>query len=330
MIPILLASASALAETKDLDDKTTLGKPVTHANLTIIPVLLKDADAAKKDKDYLVLDEAFDKKLVEVKEKDSESVNELVLVNKGDQPLFVMAGEVIIGGKQDRIISKDIIIGANQKVTVPVSCVEHGRWSEEKGSRTFRSGKALAHTKLRLQTNYKQQQDVWNEVADKTRKRKVENDTQTYRKVAAAEDKDSRKVKESVEPYAKAFDKAFEDERTVGFVVVLNGEISGVETFGSPKLFKKLKPKMLASYYVEAVDIPVDAEKAKKEVTVEAVKSFKGKADGKSRKTVVENKGRKAKTLQYDLEDVAGSEVVDEEAAPAAAQPEVYKATHAK
>ncbi len=322
-VPAQRASAQQAAggAPRDLDDKTMLGAAVTHANLTLIPVVTRARPGAR-DRDYLVLDEAFERKLVVVREKENETVNELVLENKGSSPLFVMAGEVILGGKQDRIIGKDIILGANQTVTVPVFCVEPGRGSEEGGSRKYRSGNALAHTKLRLKANYEDQGEVWNEVADKTKKRNVETSTQTYRKVA-----EEKTVAKSVESYAKAFDRAFTDDQTIGFVVVLNGQISGMETFGSPKLFRKLKDKMLRSYYVEAVDNPVDAAAAARAVPVEKVKEFNQKARDNERRIVVEKKGSAGKTMQVKDADVSGSEVVDEDAQPAA-QPEVYKSKY--
>jgi hypothetical protein len=302
-----------------------LGEAVTYENLTLVPVLTKVT--ITDDREYMVLDEAFDKKLLKIKEKDDEQVNELTLTNKSDKALFVMAGEVIIGGKQDRIIGKDTLIQAKQTVVVPVFCVEHGRWTEEKGSREFRSGKALAHTKLRMKANYEEQGAVWQEVDAKNSARKTDNATKTYRKVT-----EDKSVSKAIESYDKniggALAKVKDSDKMIGFVVAVNGKVVGMETFGSPKLFQKLKPKMLRSYYVEAVDLPVDAEAAKKPVEPKAIKEFNEKAKDVERKTVIEGKGYKAKTKQVETLDIVGSEVEDE--APLPAQPELYKSKNAK
>ena len=124
-------SARAGGDADDtLDEHTRLGAPLSFKNLTLVPVLAREGtkiDGA----DYLTLDEAFDAGLVRVRELPDESVNQLSLENRSDRPLFVMSGEVILGGKQDRIIGKDRLIPAKKTLAVDVFCVEHGRWTED-------------------------------------------------------------------------------------------------------------------------------------------------------------------------------------------------------
>src|ERR1043165_922133 len=110
-----------------LDDHAGLLAPVQVDSLTLIPVVQIVSDG-QADPDVMTLDEAFDKKLLSIKEQESESVNQLTLTNKSTQPLFVLAGEVIIGGKQDRIIGQNTLIQPKATIEVPVYCVEHGRW----------------------------------------------------------------------------------------------------------------------------------------------------------------------------------------------------------
>ena len=57
-------------------------------------------------------------------------VNQLVLMNRGKRPLLLLAGEVVSGGKQDRIIGKDRIVPiGSAPLPLDVFCVEHGRWT---------------------------------------------------------------------------------------------------------------------------------------------------------------------------------------------------------
>src|SRR5687768_11845760 len=160
MRPIALAAAlfawSAVAAADPpkptrLDAQRAMLAPITHANLTLFPVVA--TVEPKKKVDYLVLDEGMKKKLVVVKEaSDSGDVNNLTLVNTSDRPLFLMAGEVVIGGKQDRIIGKNTIVAPKTTETVPVFCVEHGRWSGRKAD--FQSAEALAHSTLRVKASF--------------------------------------------------------------------------------------------------------------------------------------------------------------------------------
>ena len=164
-----------------LSEHTTLLAPIQVDSLTLTPII---ATAAASDApgDLLVLDEAMAKRQVKIREIAEGSVNSLTFVNQADHPVFVMAGEVIIGGKQDRIIGRNTIIPAKTTQDVPVFCVEHGRWDGQ--TKDFTTAKALAHGRLRGQASYAAQQDVWNEVAAKNKARKTENTSGTYRKVA--------------------------------------------------------------------------------------------------------------------------------------------------
>jgi len=59
----------------------------------------------------------------------SNEVNLLVIVNRSDRPLYLMPGEIIVGGSQDRTIAKELVILPDKKpVSTDVFCVEHGRW----------------------------------------------------------------------------------------------------------------------------------------------------------------------------------------------------------
>src|SRR5260370_5450920 len=59
---------------------------------------------------------------------DGAQVNSLVLVNNSKRPLILLAGEIVTGGKQDRIIGKDRLVPAGSDAIEPrVFCVERGR-----------------------------------------------------------------------------------------------------------------------------------------------------------------------------------------------------------
>lgn len=298
------------ASTK-LDDKTALLAPVTHDNLTIFPVITTAAKIPTTD--YLVLDEGMKSKLVQIVEKgDGGTVNELTIRNRSERPLFLMAGEVVIGGKQDRIIGKNTIVAAKASESIPVFCVEHGRWSGRKAE--FQSAGALAHTALRKKANFADQGEVWNEVSAKNAKRKLENDTDTYRGVTQ-----SASVVRSIDGYQKAFarklGKSAGNDRQIGFVVALGGKVVAIETFGSPKLFRKFEKKLLRSYYVEAIDGEKSADGAPAAAPRPAdVAEFAGKAKKATRSTVLDK--RSGKTVQFEEEDLQGTAVESPSGAP--------------
>lgn len=77
--------------------------------------------------DWLTLAEAGDR--VRTTEVDDEgSVPELRVANLGDLPLLLLDGEQLVGAKQNRILNMTVLVAAHSEVTIPVSCVEQGRW----------------------------------------------------------------------------------------------------------------------------------------------------------------------------------------------------------
>ncbi len=293
-----------------LDKESAVLAPLKHANLAVFPVV-STAAVPKSQVDYLVLDEGMQKGLVKVVEQgESGNVNQLELRNTSDRPLFLMAGEVVIGGKQDRIIGKNTIVAPRATEQVPVFCVEHGRWSGRKAE--FSSAQALAHTELRKKASFKDQGEVWKEVSAKNAKRKLSNDTDTYRGVTQ-----DGSVKKSIDGYDKAIRTRLasvgEKDKMIGFVVALDGKVVAIETFATPSLFRKFQDKLLRSYFVEAVDHTYDPAKPAAAPAAAAITGFADKARKAKRSVVLEKKG--GKTVQFDEADVKGSEVEGEDGA---------------
>ena len=115
--------------------------PISHGNLTIFPVV---ASSTHDTSDFLTLDEGLRSGDVIVTEAGrvrplvrrggrpipvgGGEVNRLVLVNNSNRPLLLLAGEIVTGGKQDRVICKDRIVPAHSDpVDLSVFCVEPGR-----------------------------------------------------------------------------------------------------------------------------------------------------------------------------------------------------------
>ena len=316
LFAVLVASAVARAQEPTATDSTRMLDAIQVDSLQLLPIV--STKPAKVDKtELLVLDEAMAKKLVKIKEVDEGSVNNLTLTNNAGQPLFLLAGEMIIGGKQDRIIGRNTIIPAKTTQQVPVFCVEHGRWEGKTGE--FTTAKVLAHGRLRGKASFDSQGAVWDEVHATNEKRKTTSDTDTYRNVEQTLGKVEDKV-------ASAIAKLPADQRAqlVGFAVAINGKIETVDVFNSHALFAKLQDKLVRSYVADAVDVAT--QKDAKAPTAADVKAFiadanKGEAehsyDTKASHTFVNKKGDRAESSKVTIES-----------SPAA--PSVYETYEAK
>ena len=105
-----------------------LSGPYTHENLTIYLIHGEDK---LKGKAPLTLDEALEQKKVIVYE--TKEVNNLSIENVSDEDVFIMAGEIVKGGRQDRLLQYDLIVSAKSgKMPLPAFCVESGRWTQRR------------------------------------------------------------------------------------------------------------------------------------------------------------------------------------------------------
>jgi hypothetical protein len=311
-----------------LSERTTLLAPIQVESLTLTPIVATPAAGTTgKDEALLVLDEAMAQNQVKIREIAEGNVNGLTFVNKADQPVFVMAGEMIIGGKQDRIIGRNTVIPAKTTQEVPVFCVEHGRWDGK--TKEFTTAKALAHGRLRGQASYAAQQDVWNEVSAKNKARKTESSSDTYRKVAQQQSDGTLSSMEKQVDAALAKIPAADRARMVGYAVALNGAVATVDLFGSPALFKKLETKLVRSYLTEAVDVA--AQKDVKAPSPADVKSFMADADKAAEQrsydtaaaTTVINSGEHASKAKVDYKRRPAADGRPNAAAPPA--PTLYE-----
>ena len=294
--------------------------PISHGSLTIFPVV---ATKVHDTSGFITLDEGVrsgDVTVTEVGKVHSmlrrrpqalvpsggAEVNRLVLINNSKRPLILLAGEVVTGGKQDRLVGKDRIVPAeSDPVDLSVFCVEHGRWVEN-------SGKFDTHASVMVQPSVrkqamvaKDQSKVWDEVHNSqqnlaevvaaapgvaggasadTAVREL-NSTSSYATIR--ENKAVQKEVENItEPMQKSFEsviKQLRDQNAVGVVVAVKGRIIWADIFASSNLLSKYWPKLLQSYAAEALTVSGDHG----EVGVKAAQMFVN--DWQARHEVVES-----------------------------------------
>src|SRR5260370_4256591 len=156
--------------------------PVTYENIAIFPVV---SGSSQDTSSFLTLEEGLASGEVIVSERGaagmvrdrgvvrppqydaSASVNQLVLINRSKRPLLLLAGELVSGGKQDRIIGKARIVPVGaEPLPLDVFCVEHGRWT---GSSQFAAANTIVHPSVRESAAVDQAQTkVWESVRNGT------------------------------------------------------------------------------------------------------------------------------------------------------------------
>lgn len=268
---ILLASTAASAQNGGFDPESLeAGEPVVAYNLAVVPLFTKKAPPYE---DYAVLEEAQAAKSVRIAEMPGGQVDQLSVRNAGGRPLFLLGGEVVLGGKQDRMVVSDSMVEPRASRALEVRCVEQGRW--DGADLTFHPSDALAHPDLRKAALFQGQGDVWQEVARKSRASNVASATGTYRRVLQ-----DAEVRKRIKGYLDELQgKLPKSERLAGLGVAINGELELVDVFDSPLLYAKLERKLLTSYVLAALERqPGSAEKARR-YEAKARKLGKGQVD---------------------------------------------------
>jgi hypothetical protein len=282
--------------------------PISHGDLTIFPVV---SSIAHDTAQFLTLDEGIRSGEVQVMERgniggmvrpmpygrpytDSAQVNQLVLVNSSKRPLILLAGEVVTGGKQDRVVGKDRIVPAeSDPIELSVFCVEHGRWVGANGKfDTHESIMAQPSVRKRAMADADQSK-VWEAVssAKATMSARVAavpasnghdpggeaiggtvgmaskdsrfymhelDSTSSYAKVI-----ENGAVKQQMQAITEPMQKAYEsvikqlrDQNAVGVVVAIKGRVVWADIFASNALLSKYWPKLLESYAAESLSVP--------------------------------------------------------------------------
>ena len=129
--------------TNRLIEMVELGEPIRWGGLTLFPLVAPKAEPATK---IYSLATAVDHGWVTIEEDNPRSVSRAILVNKSDNLVLVLAGELVKGGQQNRSSQKDLLLGPDSRVAIDLYCVEHGRWA---GEAKFDSARAIAPQSVR-------------------------------------------------------------------------------------------------------------------------------------------------------------------------------------
>lgn len=243
---------TAVQTVVDAIQSISFGKKTTFQNLAIVPIL----GAGEGQSDYLTLDEALANGSIEVTEvSEAGHVPALKVVVKGAASVLLLDGEELIGAKQNRVLNLTILVPAHHTITIPVSCVESGRWRHV--SRNFtsaprtqfaegRAARMLQVTASMLSTGERRsdQGEVWHRIAEKSERLNVSSDT-------AAMSEMFQILNVPLEEFVRAFEPV---NRQVGAVFLVNGRPAGLELFDAPATWRKLAPKLIQSYALDALD----------------------------------------------------------------------------
>jgi hypothetical protein len=301
--PLILSAIAAFGAAPS--DPVRVSGPVTHENLTVYFIHGTSAPG----KAPLTLEEALVKRAVEVRE--TGNVNQLEIENRGNEPVFIQAGDIVKGGQQDRTLMVSLLLPPKSgRIPIASFCVEQGRWSArgKEDVKTFASSSGHVPSremKMAMQAPAKAVEPVANTGGQRTAPRA--GDDTSYRQgavwdgvkklqskladkiggsVAAPESASSlqlalenKKLVTEQKSYVEALKTAGEaSDDVVGYVFAINGAISSGDVYPSNALFRKMWAKLLNAGATEAIghrnDTPAAAPPS-----IEAVNAFLAAAE---------------------------------------------------
>jgi len=231
-----------------------LGNPQIYENMVIIPLIIQDDNIIE----FISIKEAEELDLIEIVETDT--VNQLEVVNKSNKQLLIPFGMTVKGGKQDRTIWEPILLPVggkqsifkqnkrevSQKYTIPAKCIEQSRWNYTKG-RGFKSAKMRLHPNVAYEAiSAGGQSAVWNEIQSHRSEMNYAMNiapTQSYLEMTKNSEKEIDKI-------VKNFENI---QNQCGMAVFINGEFIGIEFYANPQAWKTMSNDILKAFTIEAL-----------------------------------------------------------------------------
>ena len=263
--------------------------PLKSGVLTIFPVVRLQSNLNAQHWQYITLDEGLKSGQVVVTEAGNvmglirsrrpgvppteftgDQVNRLVLVNNSSLPLILLAGEIVTGGKQDRVIGKDrIVLPQSEPIDLSVFCIEPGRWVGEssqfgapgKMGKSFMVQPAVRREAMAAQNQSK----VWDAVGTAINSMTAAAapglaEAPPAATTSYAKEMQSTSVENAVDKTAspligsgESLREKLGQEHAVGVVVAVRGKIIWADLFADTAMLEKYWTKLIRSYAAEAV-----------------------------------------------------------------------------
>jgi hypothetical protein len=256
LIVLLLWQAQATAQLTYETLRVVYDTPWVYKNLKLIPIRFKEKGPAaqvviQKEPNLVSLSDAMEKRMIKVKEikyNGGSDLNVLEVVNTSKNPILVNSGEMLSGGKQDRMIGETkILMPGKEKHYLKVFCIEKGRWDKKPGKFKHR-GRASAELKKTMDVTNRQAR-IWKDIDKSFASQKVKSETSAYLKIF----NDSLMADTG---YINFFTRKYRqsDSLFAGFVAVTGNEVISAEVYSLPQLTQISFPSILKTFVLHAIN----------------------------------------------------------------------------
>lgn len=222
-----------------------VASPVERGNVKLIPIISKSSNPATDD--VVTLEVARKNNWVEITESETADFNAVHVKNLGPKPLLLIAGDLVLGGHQDRVVAHDTIIEPGQAMDVEVFCVEKNRSTGP--TDVFEPSSQPVPHKVRKEALFAREQSaVWGSVDSFNASAAASPPTNTVQGGL-----NSREVQDHVAANVDALvERLIEAPNVVGYVLIVDGKIDSAEVFGGNAIFRNAAPQLMRSVLAQA------------------------------------------------------------------------------
>lgn len=245
-------------EIRNYINEKFVGDAICFRNLQCFPLITKTDGTCN----YMMLDEALAENALKIEEIDSTgSVPELKVTVLGNKKVLILDGEELVGAKQNRIVNTTILVKEQSTCTIPVSCVEQGRWAynSDKFYSKARSMPGSIRAKKAAQVNRSvkdngrftaDQSEIWDDISDFSARMNVSSPSMEMGAIFENSENEIKKFSDKIQPVSNQ----------VGMIFSINGRVVGLDSFNSPDAYQKVHRKLIESYALDAVDTSSDVD----------------------------------------------------------------------
>ena len=162
-------------------EHASIGHPITRSGVSLFPVFIRQTGQVITTGPSVG---------VQITERPDAEVPTLQVHNPTPNPVLLVEGETVTGGRQSRTLNVSVLVPAGATIDIPVSCVEQGRWS---GGHEFGRGRMMASRRVRRAkeegvlnsirhsgTKFSDQSEVWHVISSELERKSLHNPTGSF------------------------------------------------------------------------------------------------------------------------------------------------------
>lgn len=239
-----------------LDEELRIGEPDVSGPLAVFPVF-----GPEPRQEYVAFSQGRERGVTVMEVEGGASVNDLVIQNPGDAPVLLYEGEAVLGAQQNRIFDLSVLVAAYAKLTVPVSCVEAGRWDSSRHTEELAPAAQAAHPELRRMKATRKagrveqrlaaavearadQNEIWASVASKSVRHDTHSPTGSMHDIYEARRSALEAIRRAIQLHPGQ----------AGAIAAIGGRIEVLDYVSRPDAFAALHGPLVQGYALDALE----------------------------------------------------------------------------